>query len=165
MNNKFNILFKKIINNQSIDGDFWQQDQKQLIYEYKYFRTIKILNEYIEDPELTPVPKEIFYYILPKLKTKKNNIIKISFKELYNLLSNYMYEYSQQFKENLLKLDSYNNGNIYVAILNIDENILHEYLDNIFDFIKIDELINKINSQTTGITDSWNKNISINDRI
>lgn len=158
MNDDFKKVYLDILNNQSIDSDNWLNNN-DLAYESIYLNTYRILNEYVENPQLTPIPKNVFIDIIKHLKTKINNKYTITYKEIHDLLYKYDYQYYDDFKQNLLKYNKFN-GKLTIAILNNDPNIIHEFLDEEFDFIKINDLINQLNNDPTGITDSWNKDLS-----
>lgn len=158
MNDDFKKIYLDILNNQSIDSDNWLNNN-DLTYESIYLNTYRILNEYVENPQLTPIPKNVFIDIIKRLKTKINNKYTITYKEIHDLLYRYDYQYYDDFKQNLLKYNKFN-GKLTIAILNNDPNIIHEFLDEEFDFIKINDLINQLNNDPTGIIDSWNKDLS-----
>ncbi len=78
--------------------------------------TYNILNEYVKDPDFTPVPKEFLNEMCSLVKFSKESVVKISFKHLYELLKEYDYEYFNEFKMNLKKR-SLLNGDLYIIIL------------------------------------------------
>ena len=93
--NKFNQLYDKIINEyKSITDDeneFIDYDKLSDNYEVITENVIKIINEYVQDPELTPVPKEFLNVICSKVKYRRDNVCIISMNELYSLLREYEY--------------------------------------------------------------------------
>ncbi len=92
--------------------------QSKFILEQEYINGWKLVNEVVEDPELTPVPKNIFIDIAKKL-CKEYSIVKYSYKDLYQNLKKYDYEYYDEFKENLKKYSA-TNANLYVILSPLD---------------------------------------------
>ena len=112
--NRFKQIYNKIIKQSNITDI--QQDfiyKKLNNYEVISENTIKIIDQYVEDPQLTPIPKEILNIICSKVKYRKDNITIISMKELYYLLRQYDYPYYLEFKQQLKNLD----GNLYIIML------------------------------------------------
>lgn len=158
---KFQQKYLEVLANSPTDSDNWYQEPKIPDKPFMtYFKTLHILNEYVEDPELTPVPREIMIHILPKLKTRQNNVLELTYKELYDLLDVYNYQYSEEFKENLDKLNKFKLGKVYIAVLDNNEQILHQYLDDYFDPLFIfQKVIPLMEEKSDGVTTSWNKNL------
>ena len=92
--------------------------RSKFIPEQEYINGWKLLNEVVEDPELTPVPKNIFIDIARKL-CREYSIVKYSYKNLYQNLKEYDYEYYNEFKENLKKYSA-NNSNLYIILSPLD---------------------------------------------
>lgn len=132
---KFNELYTKIVNKcksvTNVEQDFINYEQLQDNYDVITEDTICILNEYVSDPELTPVPKEFLNLICSKVKFRRDNVTIISIKELYELLREYEYPYYSDFKNSLRTL----NGNLYIVML----------FDRDFEFVGDDSIL-KFNS-------------------
>ena len=113
--NKFNEVYNKILNEcksvTNIEQDFI--DNKNDNYEVISEDTLYIINEYVKDPELTPIPKEFLNIICSRVKFRRDNITIISMKELYDLLREYEYPFYQDFKQNLGSFS----GNLYIIML------------------------------------------------
>lgn len=92
--------------------------RSKFIPEQEYINGWKLLNEVVEDPELTPVPKNIFIDIARKL-CREYAIVKYSYKDLYQNLKEYDYEYYNEFKENLKKYSA-TNASLYVILCPLD---------------------------------------------
>ena len=80
--NKEKLLFKRNYHKYEL---FESNDE----IDYDKIDTICIINEYVKDSELTPIPKEFLNVICSKVKYRRDNIIIISMKELYELLREY----------------------------------------------------------------------------
>lgn len=160
MKEDFQKTFEKILANldSTIDSDAFFYESKDSLKPI-WTRQFNILNEYVEDPELTPVPKQVLIMFAKSLKTKKDSVKTFSYKEIYEMLHEYDYEYSEEFKENLLKYDAFN-GHLTVAAIQNDEKIIHEYLDDEFDFLKVNDLVEKMKANPTSIVDSWSRDLS-----
>lgn len=92
--------------------------QSKFILEQEYINGWKLVNEVVEDPELTPVPKNIFIDVAKKL-CKEYSIVKYTYKELYQNLKEYDYEYYDAFKENLKKYSA-TNASLYIILSPLD---------------------------------------------
>ena len=117
-------LYKELIKE---DVDISSENIKELtsslyrskfILEQEYINGWKLLNEVVEDPELTPIPKNIFINIAKNL-CKEYAIVKYSYKDLYQNLKEYDYEYYNEFKENLKKYSA-TNASLYVILCPLD---------------------------------------------
>lgn len=115
--NKFNTIYNKILNDYKcttdVEQDFVNYDKMPDNYEIITEDTLYIINEYVKDPELTPVPKEFLNTICSRIKYRRDNITIISMKELYDLLREYEYPYYLEFKQNLGTFT----GNLYIVLL------------------------------------------------
>lgn len=100
--------------------------KSKCILEQQYINGWKLLNEVVEDPELTPVPKNIFIEIIKKLNSEYS-IVKLSYSDLYQKLKQYDYEYFNNFKENLKKYSAYN-ANLYIILAPLD--VIHSSEEN-----------------------------------
>lgn len=160
MKEDFQKSFEKILANldSTIDSDAFFYESKDSLKPI-WTRQFNILNEYVEDPELTPVPKQVLIMFAKSLKTKQDSVKTILYREIYEMLHEYDYEYSEEFKENLLKYEAFN-GHLTVAAIQNNEKIIHEYLDDEFDFLKVNELVERMKANPTGIVDSWNRDLS-----
>lgn len=101
--------------------------------------TLKIIDEYVQDPELTPIPKEVLNAICSRIKYRRENIQVISFKEIHSLLRENEYPYYEEFKNNLLKRSSFN-GNLYLVLLfkrDFDNEMLEFNKTNLFLYEKL----------------------------
>ena len=87
-------LYKELVKE---DVDISSENVKELtsslyrskfILEQEYINGWKLVNEVVEDPELTPIPKNIFINIAKNL-CKEYAIVKYSYKELYQNLKEY----------------------------------------------------------------------------
>ena len=136
--NKFNQYFQEIINQyQSVtdaEYDFFNPLESENAYEVITEDTIQILNEYVSDPELTPVPKEIFNFICSKVKYRKNNVTVIPMKHIYDLLKQYDYPFYDEFKTSLKTF----NGYLYIVML-FDRDYSHQ---NFIEFNKTFSILN-----------------------
>lgn len=117
-------LYKELIKE---DVDISSENIKELtsflyrskfILEQEYINGWKLVNEVVEDPELTPIPKNIFINIAKNL-CKEYAIVKYSYKDLYQNLKEYDYEYYNEFKENLKKYSA-TNASLYVILCPLD---------------------------------------------
>ena len=117
MISKFEQLFRKILAEQQsitdVDYDFIQQESS---YDAPLEGTRFILNEYVKDPDFTPIPKQVLNEICSLVKFRKDNVVKISFKKVYELLDEYDYEYYDEFKMNLMQRSLYD-GSLYIVLL------------------------------------------------
>ena len=121
MKEEFQKTFEKILANldSTIDSDDFFYESKDSLKPI-WTRQFNILNEYVEDPELTPVPKQVLIMFAKSLKTKQDSVKTFSYREIYEMLHEYDYEYSEEFKENLLKYEAFN-GHLTVAAIQNDE--------------------------------------------
>lgn len=115
--NKFNEYYNEIINQYQsvtdVEFDFINFNKLSNNYEVITEDTIQILNEYVSDPELTPIPKEILNHICSKVKYRKDNITIIPIKNIYDMLKEYDYPFYDEFKSSLKNV----NGNLYIVML------------------------------------------------
>lgn len=113
--NKFDEVYTKILNECKSVTDIEQDfiNNKNDNYEVISEDILYIINEYVKDPELTPVPKEYLNIICSRVKFRRDNVTIISMKELYNLLREYEYPFYQEFKQNLGSFS----GNLYIVML------------------------------------------------
>lgn len=114
--NKFNEIYsaieKRYKNVTDIEADFIlssTDDNYEVITE----DVLKILNEYVSNPELTPIPKEFLNFICSKVKFRRDNVVSISMSELYSLLREYEYPHYEKFKNSLKQFT----GNLYIVLL------------------------------------------------
>ncbi len=129
--NNFSEIYNKIIDEMNsisdIESEFIDYDNSKNYYEIVTEDTISIINEYVKDPESTPIPKEFLNVICSKIKYRKDNIVIISMKELYSLLREYDYPFYQEFKDSLKTFS----GNLYIVLL----------FDRDFNYINNDSMI------------------------
>lgn len=120
-------IYEKLISEEddvSISSDSIKELTIQLYESYcipepQYLNGWKLVNEVVEDPELTPIPKNVLIDIVSKLKSD-NCILKIPYSYLYKLLKKYDYEYFNELKENLLKYSKYDSGYLYIVLSSLD---------------------------------------------
>lgn len=98
--------------------------------------TLHIIDEYVKDPELTPVPKEVLNFICSKAKFRRDNVFEIPMEELFSLLREHEYPFYQEFKQNLGALD----GSLYVVMLfdrdfSIDEDLQTPAFNSTYQFL------------------------------
>lgn len=121
MISKFEQIFRKILDeHQSItdvDHPFICQESS---FDASLEGTKFILNEYVKDPAFTPVPKQVLDEICSLAKFKKDNVVKISFRKIYELLEEYDYEYYNEFKSNLLQRSLYDGSLCIVLLFDVD---------------------------------------------
>lgn len=161
INHSFDLLFNEAM--RTIDSDAYLRCN---VNEWSpvWTRQFTLLNEYVEDPDLTPVPRQLLIDLVKDLRTKKDSLKTITYKEIYEKLDKYDYEYAEEFKENLLKYDAFD-GHLTVAVLENVPKTIHKNLDKEFDFIKVDEMIKDLNASATGLIDSWSRDLSADEVI
>lgn len=119
----------------------------------------QIINETVKAVELTPVPDHVLYDICKSLK-KQQNVYKISYKKIIEIICNSEYALSNVFSESLNKYANCISGNLYVIL--IDKNNVNETLkslkklkDEINDDNRFKQVLNvfsQITSDTQGLT-------------
>ena len=121
MISKFEQIFRKILaEHQSITDVDHSLICQESSFDASLEGTKFILNEYVKDPDFTPVPKQVLDKICSLAKFKKDNVVKISFREIYELLEEYDYEYYNEFKSNLLQRSLYDGSLCIVLLFDVD---------------------------------------------
>ena len=128
-----------------VEQDFncFQSATNNDLYQIISEDTIKILNEYVQDPQLTPVPKQFLNVICNRIKYRRNNIVVIPMHELSALLKEYEYPYFKQFKDTL---NSYT-GNLYIVLL-FERDFKHDILPFNSTYQFLEEQLNDSNIST-----------------
>ena len=158
--NNFNKIVNEILNDViSLPCQFnISQISKQLTPKYKWFGLYEILNEYVEENETTPIPKQFFIDICKHIKTKQFQILKYPFEEILKLLNDYNYEFIEELKNNLV------NGNLYIiSSKQISDNLsntemfkIYNLLLNTFNEDEIEKIIYECGKEISGVTSSLN---------
>lgn len=158
--NKLNKIVNEILNDAiSLPCQFnISQISKQLKPTYKWFGLYEILNEYVEENETTPIPKQFFIDICKNIKTKQFQILKYPFEKILKLLNDYNYEFIEEFKNNLV------NGNLYIiSSKQISDNLsntemfkIYNLLLNTFNEDEIEKIIYECGKEISGVTSSLN---------
>lgn len=155
---KFNEIYQKLINdkNKILPNIFDINTINEIsIPKYKWFGIYEILNEYVENIELTPIPKQFFIDVCKNIKTKKFQILKYSYQKIANLLDNYQYEYADDFKNHLIK-----GGVLYIISSKyISDNLDNKQMNTIYNELlktfneeEIENIIYKISTDVSGLT-------------
>ena len=114
---RFEEIYLRIINEMNsisnVEPEFIDYNNIEDTYNIITEDTISIINEYVKDPELIPIPKDFLNVICSRVKYRRDNVTIISMKELYELLREYEYPFYDDFK-NSLKTFS---GNLYIVML------------------------------------------------
>lgn len=160
--NKFDKIYNQILLQHKNQFQFENLDiiNDLSTFKHKWFNVYQILNEYVEDPNLTPVPRQFFEDICNKIKTDQYYLVTYSFNQIYNLLKIYNYQYSEQFKNKLQQ-----NGILYICS---DKQIneqnfeiydkLYSILIKTFNEDQIDHIIQKAGEDLGGVTSVFEKN-------
>lgn len=155
--NKFEKIYNEILNdlNTSLPNEFGINEINEVINpKYKWFGMYQILNEYVEEKETTPVPKQFFIEICKNIKTKKFQILTYPYEKILEMLDNYQYELIDDFKNNLI------NGTLYIiSSKQISDNLLNSEMNNIFNILsnnfnedEIEQIIQQCSKNVKGIT-------------
>lgn len=154
----FNKIYQKLINdkNKILPNIFDINTINEIsIPKYKWFGIYEILNEYVENIELTSIPKQFFIDVCKNIKTKKFQILKYSYQKIANLLDNYYYEYTDDFKNHLIK-----GGVLYIISSKyISDNLDNKQMNTIYNELlktfneeEIENIIYKISTDVCGLT-------------
>lgn len=156
---QFNKIINEIINdiNTELPCEFSINSINKIIKpKYKWFGLYRIINEYVEDKETTPIPKEFFIDICKNIKTREFQILKYSYNQISNMLTNYQYEFAEDFKNNLKDKDGY----LYIiSSKQISDNLTNDQYIEIYNILsmtfsedEISNIIDKCSQEVTGIT-------------
>lgn len=114
---RFEEIYLRIINEMNsisnAEPEFIDYNNIEDTYSIITEDTISIINEYVKDPELTPIPKDFLNVICSRVKYRRDNVTIISMKELYELLREYEYPFYNDFKDSLKTFS----GNLYIVML------------------------------------------------
>ena len=157
--NKFEKVYNEILNdiNSSLPCEFGINEISEAVKpKYKWFGMYEILNEYVEEEETTPIPKQFFIDICKNIKTKEFQILKYEYTKIAKLLDDYNYELIEDFKKNLI------NGTLYIiSSKQISDNLsnkvminIYNVLSNIFDEDDLEKIIYECGKNVSGITSS-----------
>ena len=155
-------VYNEIINdeNTSLPNIFDINDMNEIQPKFKWFNIYQIINEYVEDNELTPIPKKLFNKICKDIKTKEFQILTYSYNDIADLLTEYEYEFKDEFKANLV------NGNLYIIsskqftddFFNQDE--MYVYYSKLLKYFSEEEaeyILSIIQRSESGITTTINR--------
>lgn len=106
-------------------------DSKQ----YIGLNIFKILNEWVESPDLLEFPKELQIELCKNLRRRFNSLYIISYKKIIEILKKYDYEYTDDVIEGMKKYEAINRGYLILisAVIDENENILN---NKTLNFIK-----------------------------
>ena len=155
--NRLDLVSQELMSSSTSDHDAFMAPRYNCLTPI-WINQFKILNEYVQSPQLTPVPKQLLIDIVKSLRTKTNSSKTLTYKEIYEKLETFDYQYCEEFKKNLLAYNA-SNGHLTVAVLSNDESTIHNWLDCQFDFLKVNEIIRDLASNPTGMTQSWSKDL------
>jgi hypothetical protein len=155
-------VYNEIINdeNTSLPNIFDINDINEIQPKFKWFNIYQIINEYVEDNELTPIPKKLFNKICKDIKTKEFQILTYSYNDIADLLTEYEYEFKNEFKANLV------NGNLYIIsskqftddFFNQDEMyVYYSKLLKYFSEEEVEYILSIIQRSESGITSTINR--------
>lgn len=157
--NKFTKVYNQILNDENVflPCEFGINQINSMIQpKYKWFGIYQILNQYVQQQKVTPIPKVFFIDICKHIKTKEFQILKYTYQSIAKLLDNYQYELAEDFKNNLI------NGSLYIiSTRQISDNLtndemlkIYNIISNIFDQDDVEKIIYECSKSVSGITSS-----------
>lgn len=91
--------------------------------EYMGMNMFKILNEWVESPDLIEFPKELQIELCKNIRKRHDNLSIISFKKIVEILEKYDYDYVDDVINGMKTFDALNRGCLVIISADVDENV------------------------------------------